>query len=216
MKLYSFFSKRLECFKDHFLATIKDDYELILVNVDKEMGGARKGNVHQWRWAIGEKKIFFLTKIIKENRNQKIIFADIDIQFFKPTKPIVEKALNDHDIVFQKEIAVQGKAIGHPNSPVNINTGFMAFCCNDAVAKLWNLVAQWYKVKGGTSQSIINQILLKPFPGITWGRFPEEIWNYSQGGMCNIPDNIILHHANCTIDAKKKWQQMKMVREQVE
>ena len=212
MKLYTFYNKRFEKLKERFLATIKDDYEIKCVYLDFDSPGKR-----DIRTLIIKSQ--FIHNAIKENMGHVIIFSDIDIQFFLPTRGIVEKYIKNNDMVFQCEYApiIQG-----------VNTGFMALRCNENVLNFWKSVV---KIMRETrmppkDQTIVRFLLgfYPNYPGllpdailersIKWTVFPRSVW------VCTsykaIPPHIILHHAAYSRYQDEKLAQMEEVKKMIE
>merc|ERR1712039_30954 len=74
-------------------------------------------------------------------------------------------------------------------------------------------------------QRVVNNTLYSELAqrefGLTWGRFPMELWASSMAGSGSLPDKMLLHHANFTIerstsfDHSVKLGQMMTVRKYV-
>jgi glucuronoxylan 4-O-methyltransferase len=214
MKLFTIYSQRLSQLKDHFLATIQDDYEVIMIPADKHL--QQLNDKQQWKYCVGREKLDILNDIVRTHCGETVIFADIDIQFFRPTKADLLQTMRCYDIVFQKEKSSLYEAIGSERSPANLNTGFMCFHCHPIVQELFQQAREWHRRNGQSSQHIINRLLLRGQPaGIRFGLLDARYWTYSQGGLDNLPKHVFLHHANCVIEAEKKWEQMLAVRKAV-
>ena len=67
-----------------------------------------------------------IAAVATENLGKCVVFSDVDIQFFSPILPVVESALENRDIVFQRERPERG-----------VNTGFMAIRCSRTTVAFW-------------------------------------------------------------------------------
>ena len=83
-------------------------------------------------------KVDLILQSIEENRDQIVIWYDIDIQFFDLQPKMLLNQLGNHDIAFQRE--------GH--RVTDVNTGFIVCRCNRATAAFFK------KVKDGLKQNI--------------------------------------------------------------
>jgi len=59
-------------------------------------------------------------------------------------------------------------------------------------------------------QSAINLLLQEKSIALEWGVFPAQIWAKSQGPI--PPDDIMVHHANCTVNTADKVKQLQFIR----
>jgi hypothetical protein len=167
MRLYIFYNKEYEPMKRKFVSSLKDDYEVIAINVDYDrelsFGGGRS------TWVTKTKLIL---KSIKENMGHFLIFSDIDIVFFKKTELIVSAALRDADIVFQREYEKSG-----------VNIGFIAMRCKKDTLRFWGHVLSEIQRTDCWDQLVVNKMLYLDQYQISWKRFPPQIFNSTQGGL---------------------------------
>ena len=198
-----------------WLYTIKDVYPNIVIDVlyiDQlsESGAFYKNGWYEATLA----KLEAITKILNNTDNSLFIFSDTDVQFFKPFHSIINNLLLTNDIVFQNDYdSLQC-------------TGFFACRQTPLIKDLFNK-ALWLlkKRKNNISDDqVAMHEALKRFPQIkhamlpreffTYGSFrKKEIWSGIQQEF-DIPENIIMHHANWTVGIQNKLDMLQYVREQ--
>jgi hypothetical protein len=117
---------------------------------------------------------------------EEILISDIDIIIYGNIES--ELSLIDKDILFQKE-----------NKQGGVNTGFIFLKCNEKTLSLWEdtifQISNFNKDSFVNEQFIINN-LLGDRKDLKFGFFSDSIWAFSNSPM---PNNILLHHANCTV-----------------
>ena len=194
-KLYYFSDDGFLDMKTRFVASLKDDfdhrYQHIEVNLDSEPGGG----VEIWKY-----KTEMIIGAITDNLStgEVIIVSDIDIIFFKPVGSLIDAAMVDQDIVFQREFKARG-----------VNIGFIAIRCNQNSLGFWKEVYRRLLKNKNWDQKIVNNLLYKfNYTPLRWDRFPRTIWSWSQGKRANLKKDIHLHHANCVSDKQGKFSQM--------
>lgn len=194
--LYTFYNAAFERLKDRFLATIKDDYDIHCIRCDFDTGGQPIDKAVDMFIARGK----IIRDAIRENLGGIIILADIDIQFFRPTEPIVRKALESHRMVFQKgdvEKANRSK-----------NMGFIALRCDEKILAFWSEVLEEIRRTERWEEIIVNEMLEKE-SAPDFGLFPDQIWTPM---LIARPEDIALHHAiNSGPGEKGKIEQMDRV-----
>lgn len=209
-RLYTFSDSRFARLKQRFNETFADDFEVLHIDFSdfaSAAGDTRYGGVDVWL-----QKTQMILKALRENRGSAIIICDVDIQFFAPTRPLVEEALACHDIVFQED---------PEGGDTDINIGFMAMHCVPEVERLWELAYQRIQASGRHDQLVVAEILgccrrgsRQPELAINYGFFPRRIWAY--GGTANwntrMPSNLCLHHATWVSGETRKLRQMATVR----
>lgn len=170
MKLYIFYNKEYEPMKEKFLLSLKDDYEVIAHSVRYDREFASGGGKPTW-----VTKTNIILKSIKENIGFPVIISDIDIIFFKKTESIVLDALQDADIVFQREYDKSG-----------VNLGFVAMRCNNNTLRFWEMVLSQVQNTNCWDQLVVNKMLYWDKYNISWKRFPSQICNSTQSGLCGL------------------------------
>src|SRR5271155_4223618 len=95
MKLYSFYTPSHEVLKNNwFLPSIQDDFEIEIRFFPQECEAAifkESG----WNTTMLH-KIEMIIEAIQKNWNKIFIYADIDIQFFKPMAKLIENYMNNN------------------------------------------------------------------------------------------------------------------------
>jgi len=212
----------IETFKD------KDEIEIIIADLPTVKGATICGGYEVWLFKTND-----IIQRIKENMGEVILYTDIDIQFFKPIKNHIEKALIDNDIVFQR----------NPTPAEGLlNIGFMAIRCSSKTLKFWNKVLEHLKKDKLHDQQIVQDLLgAKNHP---WGiknrilkklgiykprmagkaplRFdvlPLSFWaSHRNGEQWNdqMPKDLVLHHATWARTDEEKIKQMDEVKKIVD
>jgi hypothetical protein len=159
MKLFSICTPQAAALKNEwFLKTLQDDWELHIVDLDNVPQGNGDYLSREWYYCL-KKKIDILIDAIKSNPDDIILFADMDIQFFRPCTGIIKECMQGHDIVFQM----------WRKSGTDVNPGFMSIRCNDkSRAFLEAVSAVPFDGRAFADQDVINDLLkkaLRPFAG---------------------------------------------------
>jgi hypothetical protein len=186
MKLFSMSTLQTETLKnDWFLKTLQDDWEINICEIEDAPPGEGDYLSDEWYHCI-EKKIGMLVQAIKDNWDEIIIWADIDIQFFRPCTEMVLQSMHGNDIAFQ---------MWHKNG-ADVNTGFMAIRCNERSLAFFEAVLEVpLEGRDFADQDVINDLLEGGVPPVRWTRFPREFFQVKLGP---VPRNIALHHACAT------------------
>lgn len=201
MKLYAIYTKEISEFRKIFEESIKDDFELNILEFDADDFTN-----------LMKKKIECIAESIEENMGDIIIWSDLDIQFFKPCKDILLQSMEEQDICFMDE------------GGNDVNTGFMVIRCNEKTKKFFEMVLKLdFSQLSINEQSAINMVLNYYKHDVKWDKLPKKIWAYSNGRI--PPEDIVLHHANCTLvkdendqlvnSTEKKFEQLRTVKDQV-
>jgi len=159
-----------------------------------------------WHESMDIKLDVILTAL---NETEKFIFADCDIQFFKPFVSQVLESLEGYDIVCQEDRG-------------SLCAGFFGCKSNDRTKELFNTIKKNFR------QMVNDQVALNNFKHLvssttldkdqfyTIGNFFENkdstfIWD----NKSNIipPSNILLHHANYVVGVDNKIKLLKMIKQ---
>ena len=179
MKLYTFANKEYKVMEDRFVNSLSDMYELVIKDCTfNKTVGVFSQNV----WVT---KTQMIIDAIKENTGDRIIVSDIDIQFFRPTLPLIQ---GTSDFLVQKE-------------GDTLCIGFMIIRCNESMLNFFNKVLIRCQ-KGEWDQKVINEMKNE----ISWEFLPEDIWGWKKGE--NPPLNIAAHHATFAFSLEEKLAQM--------
>lgn len=194
-RLITFYSDSHESlYHNYFLPTVKkiNEYDLISYKT-KQVGNGSYYN-ENWKQATGE-KIKILQQTINECWGDVFVFSDIDIIFFDQTKYFLLKQIKKVDAVFQRD-----------NS--EICTGFFMMKCNESTLNFIDSVLKNYdKYQEDQDAANQNKHLIK------YKLLPDEIFNIGMVNGCirwcgetdlNIPENILLFHANWTVGIENK------------
>ncbi|SEM79563.1 Nucleotide-diphospho-sugar transferase [Mucilaginibacter gossypiicola] len=190
MKLFSIYTDELSEIKDVFSGSIRDDWDVHI----KYMGRAGDGNgdfASKGFYYIQQRKIEFLIEKIKENWDDVIIYADIDIQFFDKCSGLIEHAIYGKDFAFQPE----------HGSGNEVNVGFSVIRCNEKTLAVYKLILQYdFEILPIADQSAMNDILQENKTDVIWGLLPKQFWAMSHymSELFAPPNDIVIHHANGT------------------
>jgi GR25 family glycosyltransferase involved in LPS biosynthesis len=140
-----------------------------------------------------------------DDEDEIFMYSDLDIQFFAPFRSYIEELLMTNDIVFQ-------------NDCPEYCTGFFACKKTDAVKDLFKTAITLLKYKSECDQTVINEVI-HVFPSIVKYVLPNEFFTVGMHGgkvwdgeEFEIPENIIMHHANWTVGIDNKIKLLEQVR----
>ncbi len=186
MKLYSISTGQTETLKnDWFLKTLQDEWDVHIMELGDTPGGDGDYQSDLWYFCI-ERKIGALVEAIRDNWGDIVLWADIDIQFFRPCTDLVLDCMQGHDLACQ---------MWHENLG-DVNTGFMAIRCNERSLAFFEAVRELpFEGRDFADQDVINDLLDGGEPPVRWTRFPRQIYQIKLGPM---PGDIALHHACAT------------------
>ncbi len=217
MRVYTFYTDSHAVLKDKwFLPTFietNSDLELIIKHYDQECLTGTWGQ-NGWNTTMF-RKVELILQAIEENWGKIFIYADIDIQFFRPMKWTIEKEIEGYDMVIQRDGPGEGE----------LCAGFFACQANEAVKELWLKVHEIMKADAKRDdQQPLNHLLKGRATKVRWKRLPNdflsggtlhtELW--VPGKIIPAPVTVILHHANWTFGIDNKLAQLKQVRETVQ
>ena len=216
IKLYAFYTPSHKVFVDEwFLPSMQDDYEIILECHEQKCWS---GKFLKKGWlATMLKKVDLIIRGIQENCGEIFIHSDVDIQFFAPTKELILHAMQNKDIVIQRNAPDRWR------NP--LCAGFFACRGNEKTLKLWQMIRQFMITTGKNDQDGLNYFLRRSnHLAIRWGYLPDTFFcggtftarEWKPGKPLCIPKGIVLHHANWTIGIPNKIAQLHYVRNEVE
>ncbi len=213
IRMYSFYTPSHQVLKDNwFLPTIQDDYEVI-IKLGEQRCPSAKFRQDGWVETTLD-KVDVIIEAIEQNWGNIFIFADIDIQFFKPTEQLILEAMSGKDMVVQRD-----------NPSGVICSGFFACRANEKTLQLWKAVKQFMIDNHRDDQNSLNKFMRHKNPfDIKWDYLPSEFFgggtltetSWRPGRTLPIPNNIVLHHANWTVGIPNKIAQLNYVRSEVE
>lgn len=221
MKIYCYYTTSYEVLaKDWLKASVQDDCELILKK-GPDHGASVNYKERGWH-DITRSKVGFIIEAIKENWNQVFIFSDPDVQFLGRVEAQVLGLVKNRDLVVQRD---------HPNG--TICSGFFVLRSNDKTLNLWQDISKDIGGVRGDDQDCLNRFLnphraLRFISKNGWNRYQIK-WEYLpkeflSGGTLSgkhwvpglpmeIPEDIVIHHANWTVGLQNKIAQLEYVRD---
>lgn len=199
MNLYSIFTpSHRDMYENYFLTSIPDEFKLHVKEIPQE---CPTGSFYQAGWdKTCFRKVEFFEEICKENFGDMFIFSDVDIQFFGNFKNEMIEELGDCDIACQDDITT-------------FSSGFFICKCNDTTLKMFQNMKEFYNREDQTSLNdqihiTKHKFLSKRF--FTFGHIVPRPWN---GEDFDIPDDILVHHANWVAGIDNKIKILDLVRE---
>ena len=218
MKLYTLYTKTHErLIENWFLPTLPDEFELQLVKGVSTGGNFRTIN---FKNAVIE-KCDMIIAAIQENSGKAFVYADCDIQFFKPMMAFLEEQSQHYDFVCQRD-----------DPWGNVCSGFFVARGSERVLRLWKRVRQC-TMREGQDQIAFNRNLGKSmrvgdhmfrvFNRCSYAFLPDAFFGggtlsgklWTPGMALPIPKDIVLHHANWTVGVDNKIAQLQYVRDVV-
>lgn len=213
LNLYAFYSDSHKILKDEWflpsLNKLNDNIKLHLLHVQQKGNGV---------WGTRPFKQIMLDKVnmiigaIKENWGGVFVYADTDIQFFRPFNAYIRSLLENYDMVIARD-----------NPKGVCCAGFFACKGNAKMLNLWAQIKRFMlNNKDADDQSPLNSFLRNKRLNIKWNYLPTAFYggatitgNTRWLPTMNIPvpENIILHHANGTIGLENKISQLRQIQE---
>ncbi len=219
-KLYTTYSESHErLYRDWFLATLQDDFEIMARRLDQSCESAEfyeKG----WVKTVLNKIPLILEAIDSGPENSFFIFSDVDIQFFSPIQGEIRKLLSEQpsvDIFFQQD------AIKDPSGKPNLCTGFFVCKANAKTRLFWTMVGARMREKERGDQDSANYIWkAKLVQSLRLAFLPVSFWatnsamtsptRWEPGLYLEMPEGILLHHANWTVGVSNKIAQLEYIK----
>jgi len=189
---------------DWFLPSLQDDYELQLHRCD--VRGTGSFRAPDWTAAV-QHKCRRIVEAIRDNPGEVIVYSDVDVQFFAPTRERILDAMYGRDIACQLD-APNGQAC----------TGFFAVRANEATLALWREVERCIP-REGRDQPAFNR-LLRASGAIRFGYLPLEFFGagtfhrrkWRPGNRLYVPAQPVMFHANWTVGVDNKLQLLREAR----
>ena len=211
MKIITFFSKSHTCLYKRFMNTFPydKDIDLVVRYMPQECDGNYDTWNENWMKTMYRKVQYIIDYLDEIKEGELLIHADIDIVFYRSFVKDLEKLMNDsgNDIMFQ-------------NDGSTLCMGFFVVRKSDHIVKLFN---DLYERMGDYEhdQDAMNNIL--PFSGIQYDKLPERYFSYGPlNGLkrwtvdcthVNVPDDIVMHHANWTVGIDNKLKLIQQVKD---
>lgn len=210
IKMYALYTPSHKILVDKFfLPSIKDNFELI-IDEFKQLCPTAEFNSKGWNTTMLD-KVDVIINAIKENMGKIFIFSDVDIIFIQPVENEIKKLMQTYEFVIQKS----------SEKLTNCCTGFFAIIGNEKNLQLWtNIKAFMLKNPKLSEEDALNLFIRTgKLKNLKWSQLPKE---YNTGGMftatrwtpgheLQLPENILLHHANWTVGIENKIKQLEYV-----
>ncbi|MCX5925247.1 MAG: putative nucleotide-diphospho-sugar transferase [Candidatus Dependentiae bacterium] len=220
INLYSFYTPSHQIFKDKwFVATLKDEGLNVTINEYPQECATGKVFSAGWKHAM-LRKVDMIIEAIESNWGTVFVYADIDIQFFKPISKLVVELIGDKDLVIQRDT---------PSGTVC--AGFFACRGNQRTLSLWQGIRN-YMIENNecSDQKTLNRLLRKGVGKennrykVVWDYLPADFLGggtftgsgWSPKKQLFVPSGIVLHHANWAIGNELKLAQLEYVRKKVQ
>jgi len=184
-------------YENYFLKSVPSEFNVYAKEVPQE---CPTGSFYQEGWdKTCFRKVEFFEEICKENFGDMFIFSDVDIQFFGKLKDAIVKELGDYDIACQDDVS-------------HYCSGFFICRCNDRTLKMFQNMKEFYSKEDQTSLNeqihiCKHKALSRRF--FTFGHIMHHPWN---GEDFDIPDDILIHHANWVVGIEDKIKIMDVTR----
>lgn len=208
MKIFFFYDGSFKPLRDRMVGSLPDEFE-IREDFIEDLG------VMKNRAGGGVPTYLYKAQKIKDaldavEEGEAFIFCDVDIQFFGPVRQVVEQCVTDMDLVLQREF-----------EDIGVNIGFLAIRNTPASHAFWGHIHAEIERLKGLDQRIVNNTLYSNHAaqefGLRWDRFPTDLWASSMAFSGKLPERLLIHHANFTVERPKasdpsvKLAQMDMV-----
>lgn len=208
--------------RDHFLSNLKDTFELIEKRLETPVFGEDfylhrlfGGGIQIWK----DKVNFLLEVIDKCDPNEYFVYSDVDVMFFKPIIPILDKVLMNKDVMFIREIPYGSLPQQGGDVSGYCNFGFCVVKSCDRSRKFFQDVlhmientknfvdshnhALW--PDGLMDQTCVNRILFSnPNYDIKWGTLPLTFTTTAYDNYGLINKHTVVYHATCVVKMEEK------------
>jgi hypothetical protein len=203
MKIYTYYTEsHKEMFENYFSKTIQD-LEMVSYYGEQECAS---GSYYQDGWKkTTMKKVDVFIKACEENQGDIFVYSDVDIQFFGPLKETLIQELGDYDI------AIQNDYLG------GMCSGFFVCKGNERTLKMFESMKSnedLYLEDQHALNMNLNFVKFKPLSHRFWtfGIYKTQWKNQN----FDIPDDILMHHANWTEGLNNKYTLLNVVRNKME
>jgi hypothetical protein len=212
MKLFCFYTpSHSHFFKDWFKPSAEGEYDIVPYEYPDQISPTAKYSMKGWRETQYNKTLYW-KKAVEDNMGDIIICADVDIQFLKKSKDHLVASLKDADIAFQQN-QKGGK----------ICSGFFVCRCSLVTQNFFEIVAKRLNkimhIDGGGEQYEMQKLLEESWYGnkINVVKLSHDrIWtpgqNYEDHSELDIPEDIMVHHANWAEGKDAKLEQLEYVK----
>jgi len=215
MKIYTHYSDSHRSMYDNFKYTLRNIYtkEQVTIRCLYHPQTTQSGSFMTPGWLDSmEYKLNLILDAIDENKDSWFIFADCDVQFFKPFIDDLENVLQNTDIACQEDRG-------------SLCAGFFACSSNNKTLNLFSTI------KNNFRNLVNDQVALNKFQNLATCKMLDSkkyftignFFNNSNGtfnwdNTTNIipPKEIIIHHANYVVGVDNKQKNLEMIRKNYE
>jgi len=200
MKVYTYYTDSHKNFYDDYFSKTLEGFEIVAFQGEQE---CKTGSYYQDGWKnTTMKKVDIFVKACEENQNEIFLYSDVDIQFFGPIKQTLLEELGDNDIAFQNDY------LG------GMCSGFFVCRGNERTLKMFQNMKKnesTYLEDQHALNMNLNNVKFKPLSSKFWtfGAYQTQWKNQN----FEIPDNILMHHANWTEGLQNKKFLLDFVRQ---
>ena len=224
MKLYTVFTEsHYEMFKEHFIKSFPFETNLeLIVKFKPQVCASSEFHSAGWRDTMKYKVQCFIDAAYETKEGECFVFSDPDIQFFKNFSSDLLNHIQGYDAAFQNDYGG------------GVNTGFFIMRSTPKTKAFLKTVEG--NLEKFPEEQVCFNFLMQKFNDISydkiayrWKMLPREYWTYGELAWqrinhtnnsgtwqghedFNIPENIILHHANWTSNFKNKINLLNLVR----
>lgn len=214
--MYTFYTPSHKLLFDKYLypSATRNGFEVTALAYSKQMCSMAQFAEDGWR-DTQLKKVEYYINVFRANLEHIIIVgSDSDVQILKPCSLQLLDFLKDDDISFQENL--DGK----------ICSGFFVARCNKNVIDFFEKVRSSLSGEivissiGGGEQYEMWKLIESGNHNASIGKLPtDEIWNprlnYKNLNELDIPNNIMVHHANWNAGLDSKIKQLDYVRDMI-
>jgi len=225
MKFYYICDEEFSDMRDHMIKTIKDkeNFEIIEIPINSPQFNSEcpdflkhGGGIDIWKLRLS-----YILDIIKRSEpNEYFIFSDVDIVFYRPLLPAIQRTINGEDVLFLREFYDYEQKIKdtlntpHRIQDGNINFGFNIIKSCPKTIKFFSNILDMVNQTGIWEQSLINTVLYTHSDcDLTWNLLPPEFFSTSVGlhHIHKEIKDVVLYHANCAVKKETKYQYMRHI-----
>lgn len=221
MRIYTVFTEsHRPFFEKYFFKTFPFEPRIELRVLFKSQLGNAEFLGENWNKTMEYKVDCFIQAAQETPNGEYFMFSDPDIQFFKPFYDDIAFQMKNHDAVFQDDY------FG------GINTGFFAIRSLPNTRAFLNTVKSNLK-RFDHEQHAFNSLIqhFKQLPKIEfkWKKLSKNYWTYGEKVIkpdpnlekyttwegdenFDLPEDIVIHHANWTKTFKDKFRLLDLVR----
>jgi hypothetical protein len=212
MKLYCFFTpSHRKFYEEWLLPSAQSEYEICPHEHPNQISHTAEYAREGWRETQYEKVNYWISSI-KENFGDVIVCSDVDVQFLKESSSFLLNSLGDADFAFQRN-----------SEGGTLCSGFFVCRCGPKAVQFFKRIkaqlARVLGIPGGGEQYEMRDLLKGDWckNEIKYKYLDRnKIWNpgsaYEDPKELNIPQEILVHHANWVHGEEKKIDQLTYVK----